>query len=216
MKKHLVLTLSLSLLWSSAANTQVRYGLKGGLQLSHIVIAPENTQITTPVSPTFFVGGLAEYEPTKELLLTAGLQFSTVASQLEQEDLYFSSSDRASMLSVQIPATIQYQYRGFSAGGGFYVSEALFGRQVSKFTYTGQTSEDRRDLVFGNDEDAQSRRLDYGAVAEAGYSFRNVKLSAHYWFGLANTRPEFYANNGESRKNRAFGASLTYFLGAGE
>jgi len=214
MKKYLVLSLSLFL--GFAGNTQVRYGLKGGLQLSQIQVKPADAQTVVNPIPTFFAGGLAEYEPTKEILLTAGLQISTSGGEIKFDQPGFSFSYRYNLLNVQIPVTVQYQYRGLSAGGGFYVSEALFGRETYEFNAQNQPSKDRREITFGNDEDAQFRRFDFGALAEAGYSFRNVKISAHYWLGLANIFSKYYTTDGDSRKNRSFGASLTYFLGEGE
>jgi hypothetical protein len=59
-------------------------------------------------------------------------------------------------------------------------------------------------------------RFDWGALAEAGYSFRNFRVAAHYWLGLANVLPEYYRTNDDSAQNRSYGASLTYYLGEGE
>ncbi len=111
---------------------------------------------------------------------------------------------------------LRAQHRGFSVGAGLYTGLGLWGRKKITSDFGNGSTVDRSELRFGTGEDANLARFDWGALAEAGYSFRNFRVAAHYWLGLANVLPEYYRTNGDSAQNRAYGASLTYFLGQGE
>lgn len=220
--KQLFLSLLLAALaaffFPKTAQAQLRYGLKAGLQVASIhyhLVSPFTS--TAPV-PTFLIGGLAEYETSKNVVLSAGLQVAGGGgvSKFEAPSDKFSIENRYSLLYVQLPVMVRAQHRGFSVGAGLYTGLALWGRQKTTFDFGQGPNVDRSDIKFGAGEDADYARFDWGALAEAGYSFRNFRVAAHYWLGLANVLPEYYRTNGDSARNRTYGASLTYYLGEGE
>ncbi len=200
------------------AQAQLHYGLKAGVQLTGIHYHLEFPPTSTAPLPTFLIGGLAEYEASKNWVLSAGLQVAGGGGIAKFEDPSdkFSVENRLSMLYLQLPVMVRAQHRGFSVGAGLYTGLALWGRNKTTLDFGQGPNVDRSDIKFGTGEDADSARFDWGALAEAGYSFRNFRVAAHYWLGLANVLPEYYRTNDDSAQNRAYGASLTYYLGEGE
>lgn len=200
------------------AQAQVRYGLKAGPQLASIHYHLRTPFTSTSPLPTFLIGGLAEYETSKNVVLSAGLQVAGGGGVSKFEDPFdkYSIENRYSLLCVQLPVMVRAQHRGFSVGAGLYTGLALWGRRKNTLDFGQGPNVDRSDIQFGSGEDANYARFDWGALAEAGYSFRNFRVAAHYWLGLANVLPEYYRANGDSAQNRAYGASLTYYLGEGE
>ena len=188
------------------------------MQLTGIHYHLESPPTSTAPLPTFFAGVLADYETSKNVVLSAGLQVAGGGGVLKFEDPIdkYSVENRYSLLYVQVPVMVRAQHRGFSVGAGLYTGLALWGRNKTIVDFGKGPNVDRSDIQFGTGEDANYARFDWGAVAEAGYSFRNFRVAAHYWLGLANVLPEYYRTNDDSAQNRAYGASLTYYLGEGE
>lgn len=210
--------LALAFLPPNAA-AQLRYGLKAGAQVTEIRFQ-ELLRPTTGTAPmlTSLAGAVAEYELNKNTVLSAGLQVSGqggTASYGDPIDMVYAD-DRYFSLCAQLPVMVRAQHRGFSVGAGLYAGLALWGRKKSTLEYSKITTVDYSTIQFGTGEDAEFARFDWGTLAEAGYSFRNFRVAAHYWLGLANVLPKFYRTDGDQRQNRTYGASLTYFLAEGE
>ena len=220
MKQSSFLLLSLFALafFPKNAAAQVRYGLKAGAQVASIHYHLALPFTSTAPLPTFLIGALGEYETSKNLVLSAGLQVAGGGGISKFEDAVdrYSIENRFSVLYAQLPVMARAQHRGFSVGAGLYAGMAFWGRKKITSDFGNGPKVDRSDIRFGTGEDANLARFDWGALAEAGYSFRNFRVAAHYWLGLANVLPEYYRSNGDSAQNRAYGASLTYFLGEGE
>ena len=220
--KQLFLPLLLAALavffFPKTAQAQLRYGLKAGVQLTGIHYHLEPPPTSTAPLLTSFAGALAEYETSKNVVLSAGLQVAGGGGGLKFDDPIdkFSVENRYSLIYVQLPVMVRAQHRGFSVGAGLYTGLALWGRSKTIVDFGKGPNVDRSDIQFGTGEDADYARFDWGALAEAGYSFRNFRVAAHYWLGLANVLPEYYRTNDDSAQNRSYGASLTYYLGEGE
>lgn len=220
MKRYFLLTLPIVALAFSPKNAcaQLRYGLKAGVQVAGMHIHQVFQPTSTAPLLTFLASGVAEYEASKNVTLAAGLQVSGAGGTFIYEDPIDNVKDetRYSLLCAQIPLTVRAQHRGFSIGAGLYGGLALFGRKKNTVTYGKSSQTSRSDLRMGNDETSDYARPDWGGLAEAGYSFRNFRVAGHYWLGLANILPKYYRTDGDKRQTRAYGASLTYYLGAGE
>jgi hypothetical protein len=220
--KHPSLLLALALcgavFFPKKTCAQLRYGLKAGVQVAEIQVHQFFQPNSSTPLLTFLASGVAEYELNKNLTLAAGLQVSGGGGSFAYIDSVDNVRDeyRHSLVFVQMPVILRVQHRSFSAGAGLYGGSALFGREKNTFTVFKTSTVRRDDLRFGEKGDDDYTRPDWGAVAEAGYSFRNFRAAAHYWLGLANVMPKYYREGGDKRQNRAYGASLTYYLGAGE
>jgi hypothetical protein len=200
------------------ACAQLRYGLKAGVQLTEIHIHQAFQPTSTAPLLTFLASGVAEYELNKNVTLATGLQVSGAGGSFTYEDPIDNVKDetRYSLLYAQLPLMVRAQHRGFSVGAGLYGGIALFGSKKNTVTYSKSSETSRSDLRMGASEISDYARPDWGALAEAGYSFRNFRVAGHYWLGLANVLPKYYRTGGDKRQTRAYGASLTYYLGAGE
>lgn len=212
----LVLLFGVSLPVSSQA--QIRYGLKAGVQITHADVQYAIPPTSTQGALGFLIAGLGEYEATKNIMLSAGLQASRLGYTVEFSDPidYFKETRHYSLYYVHMPVMARIQHRGLSGGLGLFTGVALAGREklVSDF---GQTPrEENNSIQFGQQEQHDLQRFDWGPLAELGYSFRNFRVAGHYWLGLANTLPEYYRTPDQHIRTRAIGASLTYYFGEGE
>lgn len=220
MRRPFFLPLCLLLLaCSSPLAAQIRYGIKAGMQITPVSVK-SLYQTPTALKPGigFLASILGEYEPSKNVVLSAGLQLSSLSHTIEYSDPidYYLETDRYSLYYAHIPVMARLQQRGLSAGVGMFAGWAFAGTKKIFQDFGKLGYESSGAIQFGQEENHDLQRLDWGALAELGYSFRNFRLACHYWLGLNNILPEYYRRADERRRLQAFGASLTYYLGEGE
>jgi len=242
MKKRVVfLGLITGLFAFTSAQAQIRYGLKGSFLLSGIV-SDSHLDNNMESNPGFALGGLGELSLSKNLSVSAELQFLQrnyhyVRSYTGFQDKYLIPTT-VHLAALRLPVAMAFQTKGFFLSAGPYVGLNLFGkaRQVpmdldrqefvydSKIKFTNTVEPDPNSynanydyLNAYNTGSYALRRLEAGLLGNVGYGFKKVRITAFYDLGLTNALPA-YADAVEqvSVKNRAFGASLTYFLGIKE
>ncbi len=203
MKKQSVVILFVMLFLgvTSTGFSQVRFGVKAGLNLANV----SGDEVgDTKMLPTFLIGGQAEFGLSDNLGLGVGLQLNgkgfKVADDLLGEDFKYS------VMYIQVPVLLQYRNSGFFAGVGPY-----FGFAVSGKAKAGGNS---ISLEFGNSENDDLAPLDYGAGFELGYEFSNIRATASYNLGLANIVPKDIADAEDvSVKNTVIGIAVAYLFG---
>lgn len=209
-------------------SAQVRYGLKAGVVLAdmpfndadqffyHYVILQKGARPRM----TFFAGGVAELDLRRNWTLSAELQLTGKGSLEQASDAFQNFEDYAARLwYVQLPVAGNFRWNGFFVGAGPYAGIGLAGK--TKTTRTDPTANvtvvDKQTVTFGNDEDADFRRFDAGLYTQAGYSFRNFRLSLAGYFGLVNTIPEFYAVfDRRTARHQSISIAAAYYFGVGE
>lgn len=226
MKKQILFLVSgLSLCFATSSAAQVRYGLRVGPQLSQMKFSSTAPEMTFQPVLGFLAGAVAEYETSKNVAFVGGLQVSAygASSQYEIVDgsYVFHRNVRSNVFYAQVPILVKFQHRGFSMALGLYGGLGLLGKEKRTEESNGiRSSEEKANTRFGSEKTDDYRRLDFGGAAEAGYSFRNFRLGLHYYLGLKDAN---YLGAAYSQfllttvgRNRALGASLTYYLGQGE
>ena len=195
MKKFTIL-LALVLGIAATASSQVRFGLKAGLNLANVTGDVEGTKSLA----TFMVGGQAEFGLAENIGLGVGLQLQGKGAKADGEDASINP------MYLQVPVYLTYRNSGFFAGVGPYVGFGLFGK--SKFD--GESV----DLNFGSGIDDDFSSLDFGAGLELGYEFSSLRASASYSLGLANALPKDQADAFDiSAKHAVIGIALAYMFG---
>ncbi|MBK8196003.1 MAG: PorT family protein [Lewinellaceae bacterium] len=196
-----ILFVMLFLGMASTGFSQVRFGVKAGLNLANI---SGDDVGDTKMLPTFLVGGQAEFGLAENLGLGVGLQLSgkgfKVSDDFLEEDLKYS------VMYIQVPVLLQYRNSGFFAGVGPYVGFAISGK--------AKAGGESISLEFGNTEDDDLAPLDFGAGLELGYEFSNIRATASYNLGLANIVPKDIADAEDvSAKNTVIGIAVAYLFG---
>ncbi|HMX40784.1 MAG TPA: outer membrane beta-barrel protein [Saprospiraceae bacterium] len=192
--------------------------MKAGLQVTPVSVKSSYKPTSLQPGIGFLAGVLGEYEPSKNVVLSAGLQLSTLSHTIEYSDPidYYRETYRYNLYYAHVPLVVRLQQRGLSAGAGLFAGWAFAGTKKTTLDFRQVLQERSEKIKFGQDENHDLHRLDWGPLAELGYSFRNFRLSGHYWLGLSNILPKYYRDLGNSRRLQAFGAALTYYLGEGE
>ena len=240
-KQVLFLCLATWLCTLGSVHAQIRYGLKGSFLLASISSDnPLDANIES--RPGFALGGLGEFSLSKNFSVSAELQFSLRGYHYDrsyrgsQIDYLVPTSVRLGAL--RLPVALAFQTKGFFLSAGPYVGLALFGKAKQlamdsdhqefeydpkvKFTGSVEPNPDSYDynkafLGEYNTGTYPLRRLEAGLLGNLGYGSKKVRITGFYDFGLNNTLPEYVrAEQNFAVKNRAFGASVTYFLGIRE
>ncbi|MCA0363066.1 MAG: PorT family protein [Bacteroidetes bacterium] len=210
----------LMLLLSSLTFGQ-KIGVRLGASLADISYKSDgedyNSDLKTRVG--FHAGVFGEMPLSDNLAFELGLilnQKGYRLSESDSEDGYdYSYSGSASVIYADIPLNIKYYHEldnDLSVFGTFgpYVGAGILGKTKFKYTSNGKSDSDSEKIVFGNDDDSDFKRLDYGLGVGVGIAKENLQLGINYNFGLANIAPGGDADNKFS--NRVLGISLNYFL----
>lgn len=228
MKKITILFLFVVIAFSGATPlfSQPRYGIRAGLNMTNMQYSGradpyEATAIFQQNSDprfSFFLGGIAQLDLKKNFTLNGEIQLAGMGYHLQAADSFQDFTEyHARLWYVQIPLTVSIRLQGFFAGVGPYLGFGVAGTQEAiKYYPTGNTSfKDKSATHFGSEADDHYRRFDFGVQAQAGYSFRNIRLIVSYNLGLLDAINKAYSNEGTAH-HRALGVSAAYFLGAGE
>jgi Outer membrane protein beta-barrel domain len=148
--------------------------------------------VTRPIGT---VAGILEYDMTKDIMLSAALQFSPRFLSASEGNEKFKRDFQMSMWYAHVPLLVHYRKRSFFIGAGGYAGLALSGKWKLTETFAspnGTSQESNSDVLdFGNELFVDDlRRPDFGLKAEIGYGFKTVRLSVAYEYGLTNYLPE--------------------------
>ena len=225
--KHLIPFVLLSLLLSIGhLQAQVRYGLKVGAGLSgasadfeggafqdyvflNNLIIGDRSELRL----AFHLLGFAELDLHKHFGAGLGIKLASRGYRLVPEEGQQDFEDYALRLSyLQLPAYGQFRAGGFYLNLGVYAGMGLTGSTAVTFANEEETNR----LQWGNTFDEDLRRFDFGALIEAGASYRNIRLSIGYQHGLVNLIPSDWQEElpGTSLQNRAYYLSVGYIFSA--
>ncbi len=216
MKKSICISLATAFWLSFSIHSSaqsLRFGLKAGAGVAKFDYEPDT--IVEPIDyfnyfggprntaggsykPTYSLGGVLEYDLSKDFVLSTGIQASIKFSEHNVQYAYSREPNRYrfNVLYLQLPVTVHYRRGKFFAGAGGYAGWAVSGKWKNDvqddspaFSYpTGK-------LRFGDDpEKSNLPRFDYGLRGELGYGFKQLRLSLNFDQGIAQLK----STNGES------------------
>jgi hypothetical protein len=207
MKKITFITL-LVLFSISYVNAQdIKYGVKGGLNLSSV---STNTQGDTKSKLGVHLGGVAEISLNDKFSLQPELLFSTQGAKIEFEGddfIYFDGDKETWKLNyINIPVMAKYYVKdnfSLEAGPqiGFLLSAKLDYDYVESDNWEAESGkEDIKDQLKGTDF-----ALNFGT----GYDLNeNMSIGIRYSVGLSNIAK----NSFSELKNNILQASFSYFF----
>lgn len=226
MNKQLFLLALLAGICAGVLPAQTRFGFRAGVQLADVGYSGAQDPLYyigilhSQTNPwfTFFAGGLAERDLTRNLTLSAELQLSGRGYSIKLQDGQQTTESKARAWYAQLPLVCNFRWNGLFAGAGPYLGIGLGGKYKSTFydAVKNYTQEMDGAIRFGNSDTSFFRPLDVGLYAQLGYSFRNVRLILSYQLGLNNIVPKFYIDTDEHARHSCVGVSAAYILGEGE
>ncbi|MFN4080052.1 MAG: outer membrane beta-barrel protein [Saprospiraceae bacterium] len=136
--------------------------------------------------PAFHIAGFTELDVHKYIGFGAGLSVANRGSRVDLGNQFDFESAGINCIYAQIPVYVQARASGFFLNAGPYVGLALGGGSWRKPFKGGDL---RDQIVWGNDFEADLRRMDLGLRLEAGGSYRNVRFFVGTDIGLFDLMP---------------------------
>lgn len=197
----------------SAQTFAQRVGLQAGLNLSNQVWKDDDDTYSDEFDMLLgFNAGLTIEVGFGDLIgLEVGLLADNKGFKAEESIDGEKLSAKASLLYLDIPVLIKvgpsFGPAKVFAAVGPYIGVGLAGKY--KVEVLGE--EEDEDVTWGNDEEDDYKRLDYGAKFGIGTEVMNFTLGAYYSLGLANLST--ITDNGAKMSNNVFSISVGYKFG---
>ncbi len=185
-----------------------KFGIQGGINLTTLVEKDDDhdyADLMEYENKLGFNGGLTLEMGIGDLIaVELGALVDSRGTQISNGDNYI----RFNMLFADVPVLVKVgpsfgPAKVFGAVGP-YVGFGITGQSVIK--YEGE--KDSQDIEWGDGEDADAKRLDYGAKFGIGAEVKGFTVGAYYSLGLANIAPD--TENGYKMQNRAISISFGY------
>lgn len=195
--KKILLTLITIIAINAATSAQIRFGVKGGINLANVSKIEQGVSYVTSSNLAFHVGIVLDSPLSENFSIQPALLFSQKGFIFnDSRDIYELTSNY-----IEVPVNFLYHVTdALTVGAGPYLGYAL--SASGKETSRGKSQTIDFDLA---------KRIDYGINITAGYEvIAGLVISANYSLGLAN-----FGINAPSTsiKNNVIGFSLTKFFG---
>ncbi|MFT5885994.1 MAG: hypothetical protein ACI9IP_002458 [Arcticibacterium sp.] len=178
---------------AQAQNVELR--ARAGINMSTVAYSSDYEIGTIKLSPGIQLGVMAEVPIINTLSVESGLLINNKGFKMSQTEDFFDADFKAKMnlyyLDIPINAKYYYQLDGVKVFGTFgpYIGYGLVGNTSSKYTVGGESTKESEKIVWGNDSDANVKRLDYGLGLGLGLGaeLEGIQFGLNYNLGLANT-----------------------------
>lgn len=213
--KKILLSLGAAVLLAGAANAQVSYGLKAGVNLG------KYSGLEAPLSDyqknntSFYVTGFADLPVAPSFSIQPGISLQGKGGKIEASGDLGDGSLTRNVMSIEVPVNAVYYipvgYTGsVFLGAGPYVGFNISGKdKISGNFGEGNGGSSTADLKFSGD-DKDMNLFDAGVNFLGGYKFNNgFLINAGYGLGLTNLIPD---NDGDKVSNRvlSFGVGFQF------
>lgn len=192
----------------SAPTFAQKFGIQGGINLTTLVQKDDDMDYADEwgyENKLGFNGGVTLEMGIGDLIaVELGALVDSRGTQISNGDNYV----RFNMLFADVPVLVKVgpsfgPAKVFGAVGP-YVGFGITGKTVTKV----DGEKESQDIEWGDGEDADAKRLDYGAKFGIGAEVMGFTVGAYYSLGLANIAPD--TENGNKMQNRAISISLGY------
>lgn len=233
MTKMIILSVA-ALAISFAAMSQVRVGVKGGLNLANISVDNDGSVDNKKTLPTFHVGVIADMPLIKDILsFQPGVFYSSKGSKLESgnkgtptlTEPYSKFTTNPQYIEVPLnfvgKIPLGTDCRLF-AGIGPYFAFGVAGKNKYEFNNgvvntTGKSDiEWDDDTPFNNDDPNQGwnkyKRFDWGGNLMVGAELSHFLVSAQYGLGFGKINSGEDDSSDNKNKNRVFSVSVGFLF----
>ncbi len=213
MRQFLLLTTLLSA--SHLLHAQVRFGVKGGLNSSTVVISGQKGEGSFSSRAAWQAGVLADVGITRHFSIQPALLLSSKGYKVNYPFGFITNGldvkGTYSPLYVEVPVlalgkiALGNSVRLFG-GLGPYFAYAVGGKKNVKSSGVEQTS----DISFGTSSGAELKRGDFGGSLAVGAELGPLVLGLNYNLGLVNVTP----GSGSSKvRNATLGVTAGFLFG---
>lgn len=233
MKKIIsMLIVCLILTFSTYAQSNIRFGVKGGFNLSSVSLDNTNNPLNIDESkalPSFNVGIFADLAIAQALSLQPSLTYSgkgyKSVSKKDKNGDYVDIKynpfyvDFQTNLLFKIPFSDEFK---FFVGAGPYLAMATNGKASIDAKVLGLDISKKYDINFtSNNADLSQdelkgyvnmKRFDVGGSIVAGVELGKIIISLNYEHGLVNIQPGTANNDKDFSKNRSANLSLGFLF----
>lgn len=208
----------ISLTMTTSAFSQVKFGIKGGLNLANMLDKDEDDTYSDDYKfkPGFHLGVITEFSISKQFAIEPGLLFSTKGFKVEEEDIKLSFN----LNYIEMPLNAIYK---IDLGGvkiltqtGPYIAYAISGKMKANMALLGVNEDSKEEeILIGDDKEKDViKPLDFGVNFGAGVEINDFFISMQYGLGLANLSISNDVNDDKTKmKNKVIGVSVGYKFG---
>lgn len=209
MKRKTLVALMLCTI-GTAALGQVKYGIKGGVNLgksSYSEAAFKDYQVN---NVSFYVTGYGEFPLAKNIALQPGISLQGKGDKYEFNKNNLDGSATWNTMSVEIPVNAIYYIPtgtcgSFFLGTGPYLGFNVSGKQEAKGNIGNWIPDGEKDLKFTGSE-RDMNLIDAGVNFLGGYKLSNgLLINVGYGLGLTNLSPSDDSNRKFSNRTLSFG-----------
>jgi hypothetical protein len=197
---------------TQAQNVELR--ARAGINMSIVAYTTDYDIGKIKMNPGFQLGVMAEVPIVNTLSVESGLLFNNKGFKMTGDDGFYDASFKAKMnlyyLDIPINAKYYHEIEGIKVFGTFgpYVGYGLLRNTSSKYTVGGESDTESDKIVWGNDSDADLKRLDYGIGIGAGAELEGIQFGLNFNLGLANTSA--IGNDSYKTSNRGLSLFAAY------
>lgn len=190
----------------SQTQAQVKFGIRGGLNLSSMTFKTMGIALDPSMVAGFHVGVITELGLSGNLKLQPGILYSAKGTKYETGDSEMKMSPQV----IEVPLNLSYLLDmggvGLSLNAGPYLAFGIGG--------TYEDADGSYDLVFGSTDESDMKPLDIGLNLGASAYFGKFFVTAQYGIGLANLWPATSLEG--TMKMGVLGVSIGYFFVGGK
>lgn len=221
MKKKILLMTALLMAAGMTAFSQVRFGIKAGVNMADLKYEPQDETHGTPDanSLTSFHAGVIMDVPLAEVVsIQPGVMFTGKGSKLQYSGSGWDYTQKMNPLYVEVPVNILFKptigtNTKFYVGAGPYIAAGVGG----KFSFDGNAGPfdvaGDHDLKFGDKSGDDLKSTDIGGNVLAGFEFSNgLLLGAQYGLSFTNNAPKGENSDSKILKNKVLSVSIGYLI----
>jgi hypothetical protein len=221
MSKKLLL-LSLAVLIGISAFSQVKVGIKGGLNLADLKYEPRDQTNGTPDAnslASLHAGVIVDIPLVEGLSFQPGAMFTGKGSKVEYSGTLGTFTQKINPFYIEVPANFLFKptigrNTKLYLGLGPYLAVGVGGKSSSNAESSVGSFYTDHTLKFGNDSDDDLKATDFGGNVLAGFEFGNgLILGAQYGLSFTNNAPDGNNDAPKILRNKVFSVSLGYYLG---
>jgi hypothetical protein len=190
-----------------------KIGIQGGINLANMLVKDDETTYSDEFKMNLGFNGGVTFEVGfgKLLGLEAGLIAESKGFKWEFDILDTKVSTKANLLYLDVPVLLKVGPSFGSAkvfvAAGPYVGFGLTGKLVAE----AEGESDKQDVEWGDTDESDFKRLDYGAKFGAGAEVMGFTIGAYYALGLANLSP--VTEGGAKINNKVLSICVGYKIG---
>ena len=197
-------------------NVQAQLILKGGVNFTNYFTENNaNDAFDYSGKTGFHIGLLSESKVNDGLGFETGILIDTRGARDGSSNAFSSYEQDLNPYYATIPINLKLRLpmgdNSLFIYGGPYMSIGVAGKLKSNGTLFGSSANEEREIKWGDTNNDDLKRFDYGFSVGGGIEINNIVLGVDYGYGLANIAPN--TDDGNKIQNRMVRFSAGFILG---